>query len=395
MPRISLWNPYAHADTKLIDRISGESLRVGGVGVLIHKYIGPASGGDETTIDDVLLLENRSRRYDDTVYNLKCQYTPQDTEFDLTQFGIFLSSDVIRIDFHLTDMVDSIGRKLMSGDVLEFVHVRDKTLSGESINKFYVVQDGMFSSSGFGATWNPHFWKIKAKEMTDSEEFKDIVVKAAQNQSAGKVGNGLGLMPADFIDDLNNEICTIKDAISSYCTYVGITDKIVELAEKEVEFDPKYVEVEHLYISVDSNGYPTVREWLNGSENPPNGNPLKGIGTEFPDDMIDGEYFLRIDFTPDRLFQKQGNRYIRIYDNLKRIWTAYDQSLDPFIDNTNIITLQDGTKVTERQALSKAIPSRNTDALKSTKKKLKDSKAQSDLERSKLEKCSSPDLKDR
>lgn len=386
MPRISLWNPYTGTDTKFIDRLAGESLRTGGVGVLVHKYVGPASGGDETTIDDVLLLENRSRKYDENVYNLKCLYTPQDTEFDLSQFGIFLSSDIIRIDFHLTDMNDVIGRKLMSGDVLEFVHVRDKTLSGESINKFYVIQDGMFSSSGFGATWNPHFWKIKAKELTDSEEFKDIVVRAAKNQSAGKIGNGLGLMPLDQVDT-DNEICSIKDAISSYCKYIGISDKVKELAEEQVDFDPKYVEVEHLYISVNSHGYPTVSEWLGGRDSAPNGQPLKGIGTEFPEDMTDGEYFLRIDFTPDRLFQKQGNRYVRIYDNLRRIWTAFDQSLDPFINNTNIVTLQDGTKVEERQGLSQTLASRDRSEVKATKKKLKDKEVSDNIKRANLEKC--------
>lgn len=302
-----------------------------------------------------MLLENRNRKYDDAIYDIKCFYTPQDTDFDLSQFGIFLSSDTLRIDFHLNDMIDLIGRKIMSGDVIEFVNIRDTTLTGEKINKFYVVQDSLFSASGFGPTWNPHVWKVKAKEMTDSQEYKAIVNRAATGETIGGLSGASGLLPAGFIDGFDGkEICSIKESISSYCKYININDKIIERAEEDVFYDPKFVEAQHLYIELDSNGYPTLTEWLSGTDVPPNSYPLKGIGVEFPNDIQDMEYFLRIDFTPDRLFQKQGNRFVRIYDDLRRAWTAYGQELDRFIDNTSITTFQDGTKEYTQQGLSSA-----------------------------------------
>lgn len=340
---------------------------MGGVGVIIHKYVGPKSGGDETTIDDVLLLENRDRKYDEAVYNLKCYYTPQDTDFDLSQFGIFLSSDVIRIDFHLTDMVDSLGRKLMSGDVIEFVHLRDVTLEGVPLNKFYVIQDGLFSSSGFGPSWYPHVWKVKAKEMTDSQEYKDVVKRNATGHSAGGLGDGTGLMPIGFDGE---EDCSLKNSISTYCKQIGINDDLIKLAEEDVFYDPKFVEAQHLYIEMTHEGYPILVEWTGGTSDAPNGLPLKGIGVEFPDDMNDGEYFLRIDFSPDRLFQKQGNRYVKIYDDARRYWTAYDMTQDSFIDNNNVTVLDDGTKITEKQGLSQALKAR-ADVNAENKKKLK------------------------
>lgn len=374
MAKISLFNPYKSKDYQFVDKITAENFRMGGVGVIIHKYIGPKSGGDETTIDDILLLENRDRKYDEVVYNLKCYYTPQDTDFDLSQFGIFLSSDVIRIDFHLTDMTDSIGRKLMSGDVIEFVHLRDVTLEGVPLNKFYVIQDGLFSSSGFGPSWYPHVWKVKAKEMTDSQEYKDVVMRNSTGHSAGGLGDGTGLMPIGFDGEVD---CSLKNSISTYCKQIGINDDLIKLAEEDVFYDPKFVEAQHLYIHLTHEGYPILTEWTGGTGDAPNGLPLKGVGVEFPDDMVDGEYFLRIDFSPDRLFQKQGNRFVKIYDDARRYWTGYDMIHDSFIDNNNVTTLDDGTKITEKQGLSQALKARS-DVNAENKKKIKADRAASE-----------------
>lgn len=374
LAKISLFNPYKSKDYQFVDRITAENFHIGGVGVIVHKYVGPKSGGDETTIDDILLLENRDRKYDQSVYNIKCFYTPQDSDFDLSQFGIFLSSDVIRIDFHLTDMTDSLGRKLMSGDVLEFVHLRDVTLDGTALNKFYVVQEGLFSSAGFGPSWYPHVWKVKAKEMTDSQEYKDIVKRNSTGHSAGGLGDGTGLMPINFS---GGEDCSLKASISTYCKTIGISDKLIGLAEEDVMYDPKYVEARHLYVQLSAEGYPLLTEWTGGTNEPPNGAPLKGVGVEFPEDMTDGEYFLRIDFAPDRLFQKQGNRYVKIYDDVRKYWTAYDSVHDSFIDNNNVTTFNDGTKITEKQGISQALkPKAGLNA--AHKKKIKTDRAESE-----------------
>jgi len=131
MPRISLWQPNKGADFNFTDRTVGENFRISGDGILVHMYIGPttdAAGNTDTsltTIQDVLFLQNVNRKYDPNVIELRGHHIPQDVNYDLSQFGIFLSSDVIRIQFHYTDMVDSLGRKLIAGDVLEFPSMRD------------------------------------------------------------------------------------------------------------------------------------------------------------------------------------------------------------------------------------------------------------------------------
>ena len=141
MPRLSLWKPQKGNDYKMIDRVIREHFNVGGTGVFIHKYLGPhaqANSTDSTqpdnsvvrpnNIQDLLFLENRDRKYDADVYDMRGVYQVQDSDFDLTQFGAFLSNDTIYMTFHLNEMIDTLGRKLMSGDVLELPHQRDDTM---------------------------------------------------------------------------------------------------------------------------------------------------------------------------------------------------------------------------------------------------------------------------
>ena len=106
MPRLSLWNPVKRNDFNFIDRIVGEHIYAGGTGVHIHKYLGvqetpesgdstrPSTGGEDTEvfIQDLLFLENRDRKYDKNIYELRGQYNMQDNDFDLTQFGAFLQT---------------------------------------------------------------------------------------------------------------------------------------------------------------------------------------------------------------------------------------------------------------------------------------------------------------
>ena len=152
MSRLSLWNPTKTNDFTFIDRIVGEHIYAGGTGVNIHKYIGvhetpdekdptrPSSAGQnsEVFIQDILFLENRDRKYDKNVFELRGQYNLGDNDgFDLTQFGMFLANDTLMMNFHTESMVDAMGRKLMAGDVLELPHLRDDLLLGsdEAVNR--------------------------------------------------------------------------------------------------------------------------------------------------------------------------------------------------------------------------------------------------------------------
>jgi hypothetical protein len=383
MARISLWNPVKTNDYNFIDRTIGENFRIAGDGILVHMYEGPttdAAGNTDTsltTIQDVLFLQNNNRKYNPNVVELKGHHTPQDVNYDLSQFGVFLSSDVIRITFHNNDMLDSLGRKLIAGDVLEFPSYRDVPIfdNAVGINRYYVVQDALYAAAGYGQKWFPHIWLVRAKLMTASPEFSQIIDQAASGQTDGGVGQGIGLMPPGFTDTSDNignpglgPNPNITNSLNLFCKIIGLTDAIVAEAECNAFFDPKFFESANLYIYLDPNtGYPIIgSNFFSGDGAPPNlstdnadnltpSGPLVGAGISFPPGMTDGQYYLRIDYYPERLFQKQGNCYKLIEVNVLKSWTAYNRVLDTFIDNNRDTILSDGTIVPEKQAISQVI----------------------------------------
>ena len=142
MPRISLWKDGAHTnDYRFFDRRMKEMFTLGGTSINVHKYLGIQSQGqsndpsqpnytepDPLGIQDFLFLENRDRKYDQDIYTLRGIYSVTDTDFDLSQFGLFLANDTLFITFHENDMLNNLGRKLMAGDVIELPHLTDLSL---------------------------------------------------------------------------------------------------------------------------------------------------------------------------------------------------------------------------------------------------------------------------
>jgi hypothetical protein len=135
MPRLSLYKPTKGNDDKFINRTMSEMFTVGGVDVYVHKYLGPLAQANASAtesgatgimgIQDLLFLENRDRKYDTSVYTMRTIYRINDNDFDLQQFGLFLTGDTMFAVVHYDDMIDVIGRKLMIGDVLELPNLID------------------------------------------------------------------------------------------------------------------------------------------------------------------------------------------------------------------------------------------------------------------------------
>lgn len=347
MPKLSLWNPTKTNDFNFIDRVVGEHLHAGGTGVHLHKYLGtqaqadtkdatrPASDGNNTEvfIQDLLFLENRDRRYDKNIYELRGQYNIGDNDgFDLTQFGMFLANDTLFMNFHIESMVEAVGRKLMAGDVLELPHLRDDLLLGsdEAINRFYVVTDASRPAEGFDPRWWPHLWRVKLGPITDSQEYRDIL--------------GTGEEEGD-----------LRNLISTYADEIAISEAIVDAAGKDVALDPSYRKTAHLYVDKDAKGKPSI-DFENEDGAPPNGASIVGSGISFPTTGInEGDYFLRTDFVPNRLFQKEGARFKFIRSNTKGAWTAANKILTGFINNDNLAVNTDGKITGEKVNLSQVV----------------------------------------
>jgi hypothetical protein len=341
MPRLSLWKPEKTNDFHFMDKLIREQFMVGGTGVLVHKYLQPADQGaskdptrpnyraddvlNETKIQDLLFLENRDRIYDPDIYELRGVYNVGDQDFDLTQFGLFLSADTIFVTFHINDMVERMGRKLMAGDVIELPHVRDDLLLDQTkpaVNKFYVVQDASRAAEGFSQTWFPHIWRIKASPMTDAQEYRDILQQKA-----------------------DNGVDTLKDALSTYQRELEISKAIVAAGEEAV---PKY--------ALDTSNLindPTKEHSYD------HGEYIKS-GISFPLTPQQGEFFMRTDYEPNALFVYRGTRWQRMMDNIDQS-TMRDRVFNagPFINNTDT-TVIGGEEITQRQALSSVITPKNS-----------------------------------
>lgn len=192
MPRLSLWKERKTNDYRFIDRTISEMFTVGATDLYIHKYIGannPSNTQDftlphypddaATNIQDLLFLENRDRKYDPNIYRLRGHYNVQNLDFDLSQFGLFLTNDIVFITVHYNDMIDVIGRKLMVGDVFELPHLTDYHPLNEQLpiglRRYYQITDANYASEGFSQTWWPHLWRIKCEPLVDSQEFQDIL----------------------------------------------------------------------------------------------------------------------------------------------------------------------------------------------------------------------------
>ena len=343
MPRLSLWKNEKTNDFYFMDRLIREQFMVGGTSVLIHKYLQPADQGystdptrpnhraddvlNETKIQDLLLLENRDRIYDPDVYDLRGVYNVGDQDFDLTQFGLFLSADTIYITFHINDMVERLGRKIIAGDVLELPHIRDDLLLDQSkpaVNKFYVVQDASRAAEGFSPTWYPHIWRIKASPMTDSQEYRDILEQKA-----------------------DNGVDTLKEALSTYQRELEISNAIVERGE---QLAPTLLDnTENLVDDSQRNLYQKDEQKIYD-----HGETLEA-GLSFPLTPTQGQFFMRTDYSPPTLFVYRGTRWQRI-DTGEGVKDVKNRVLNAnqFINNNNT-TVIGGEEMPERQALSQVI----------------------------------------
>jgi hypothetical protein len=342
MPRLSLWKNEKTNDYHFMDKVIREQFMVGGTGVLIHKYLQPADQGastdptkpnyrvddvlNETKIQDLLFLENRDRIYDPDIYELRGVYNVGDQDFDLTQFGLFLSADTIYITFHTNDMVERMGRKLMAGDVLELPHIRDDLLLDQSkpaINKFYVIQDASRAAEGFSQTWYPHIWRIKASPMTDAQEYRDILSQ-----------------PAD------NGVDTLKDALSTYQKELEISKAIIARGE---QLAPNI-------LDNSSNILQDTTKPYQADANPTydHGETIES-GLSFPLNPHQGDFFMRTDFTPAVLFAYRGTRWQRITTQNGPV-DLKDKVLNAagFINNT-ASTIVNNQEFPERQALSQVV----------------------------------------
>jgi hypothetical protein len=275
--------------------------------------------------------------------------------------------------FHLRDMVDQIGRKLIAGDVLELQHLKDFDALNQDVpaalKRYYVVGDASFASEGFSPTWWPHLWRVKLNPLVDSQEYQGILNIISANNGTG--GNAT----------------PISQIVSTYNTFMNINDAIVTQAEIDVPksgYDTGHfytlptdlpdanpvsdLTADHLSPTADTTGIhadrgsgnPTskIEGYLTGDGLAPN-RVVTGAGIAFPPDPTDGDFFLRLDYLPNRLFRFNSTRWVKIEDNVRTGLTpgATDNltQRSSYVNNTNTYVDANGTTRNELQPLSKIL----------------------------------------
>jgi hypothetical protein len=321
MPRLSLYKPERGADFKFLDRQINEMFTIGGTDLFVHKYIGTNDGTtekDETQIQDMLFLENRDRKYDPDVYKIRGIYNVQDIDFDLSQFGLFLSNDTLFMTVHITSSVDAIGRKLMPGDVIELPHLKDEYALNDfsvALKRFYVIEDINRAAEGFSPTWYPHLYRLKLKQIVDSQEYKDILDLPASEDypEDGTLRDVLSTFEAEM--NVNNAVVAEAEANTPKSGY-DVDDNYYTLAVDENTGRKKVQQVAEDGSTITDSATPTAHGYkglLIGDEFAPNGSNFSS-GISFPLDSTEGDYFLRTDFLPQRMFRYDGRRWLKVHD---------------------------------------------------------------------------------
>lgn len=388
MPRLSLWKPERNNDFTFFDNRIREMFTIGGTGINIHKYLGPDTANNDgtdptqpnyssqsaTNIQDLLFLENRDRKYDSSIYQLRGIYNVSDIDFDLTQFGLFLQNDTLFISFHIQDMINSIGRKLINGDVFELPHLRDfyplDSALPAALRRYYVVQDANNSAEGFSPTWYPHIWRVKCTPLVDSQEYKDIFDDTAKKQDGTDADRTLKDLLSTYKKELEINTAIISEAENNVPKSGYDTDKffVVPLekdgtpadAEETESTDNTFIKASSTLVTVDevptspaASGY---KGHLVGDGLAPNGFPVTP-GIAFTSNPSVGDYVLRLDFTPNRLFRFDGSRWVKVEDAVRTNTTGGlgNTQKDSFIENTKTYTDDQEQTFNSRQTLSDAL----------------------------------------
>jgi hypothetical protein len=378
MPRLSLYKPERGQDYKFIDRQISEMFQAGGTDIYLHKYLGPKNPTEgtadqpiydavkETNIQDLLFLENRDRKYEPEIYKLRTIYAVQQTDWNLSQFGLFIDNDTINITVHINDIVTTIGRKPMSGDVFELPHMKDLFALNDlnfGMPRYYVIEDVTLESGGYSVTWYPHLYRLKCKRIVDAQQFADIL-----NQSAVDADGN----PTDQ---------TLRDILSTHNKELEINNAIVQQAEADaaksgyetrqfytLAVDPttgKSILNTADSTDINASTFSATTNALNASSN--NGVPVRtgytgylvadgepsngydfGFGIQFPESPIKDDFFLRTDFLPNRLFRFDGTRWVKVEDAVRMNMTNNDTRntlKTGFINNNNYI-YNDAVKIT-------------------------------------------------
>jgi len=338
-----LYHKARHKNYSYIDNVTRTFIEMGGVLVHIYPLIGVVKSDgtvvditstNESTISDVVLNENNKRKYSHTTYDMYMTTTLNPPNFSWTYAGIsIIDGDVLEFSLHYNMMVETLGRKIIDGDVIELSFMRDLDILGKdkAQNKFYVVTESMRDENGWDPDYHYHLWKIKCKPIINSPEYADLFNN--DNTTGGEDGfyadpgdenGGGGLDPDNTQDDkLQEQVDEILEEADGEdgspendWTTSGVSYRLHDEHHMMLEINDKYYITDGTQIKNRENivGIDGIPAELNCSEVP--------YGEFFPYTSNEGDYFLRTDYLPPRLYKRvyvktTSNTIDLVYDDIR------------------------------------------------------------------------------
>ena len=302
-----LVNEGPSKDSELFSKLSAESTDRGGAICHVWMYEGifnqtNEQGETKTMLDgsgngiqDNILMENRDRRYADSPVTMRGIYAAPDNTLDYGMFGSMLGGDVIQIEFSKRRMLELCGRKLINGDVIELAFMAEAgDLDGSWATRFYTVDNISRSPAGYDYTYQHHMYGVTARPIQDAQEFIDIMEREDATGSP------------------------LRDNISNRQAIMDHTALVQNAAEEQAY--TTWFDTTILFV----NDLDKVTSWrFSDDAVPPNGHQAEQV-SKFPTTAEEGQYVVRVDFFPARLFRFQEGQWVLKEIDSKRDWLPYN-----------------------------------------------------------------------
>lgn len=247
-------------------------------------------------IQDPILGENRDRSYNfDEVPRLKGIYQISQSELELLRFG-FKSNETISMEFHKPSIVEELGRNLIYGDVIELPHLREVGVDGRVANRWYEVKDITYSPGGYDPTYQRHIIGVILQPLRHQQEFLDLFENVKDEY--GK---------------------TLAEQMSIEDQVMGVSEAIQAKAGEHA--NTTWHDTTIMWFDPDHPSRKPYR-WTDDLK-PDNGFPVQQ-GETFPPNALEGDWFLRTDLDPNRLYRLQNERWVLREMDTKREWQPYN-----------------------------------------------------------------------
>lgn len=257
---------------------------------------GPTDVGSFLGVQDTILNEDRDREYDfDEIPILRGVYTVSQNELEFARFGMALGNDVIQMEFHTQTMERELGRRLVPGDVVEMPHLREVGVDGRVANKWYQVASIVWSPTGYDPMYGRHISAVTMKPLRHQQEFLDLFERQ---------------------DEYGR---TLAEQMSNREAVEALTEANQEIAREHV--NTTWWDTTILWFDPDHPSRHPFK-WTDDGK-PDNGIPVQQ-GTDFPGNPAEGEWFVRVDFVPNRLFRFENGRWRMREIDRKREWQPYN-----------------------------------------------------------------------